>query len=257
MLKKEVFTQLKTSLAILKLQFKKSKGDIIMTIEKSVYNFKDDGTLITMPENILVPNVKPRTGLHVKYLTPLMHYQMSSKQKPNVLILGSLKDADAYSKLAQAHEYASNIPTLDGIVQFDQLNKVDLNLCIDNKPHMYFYAVPPSSDPSNVTMRILTNTLLSIMDYHIKLHIEATRPLKVYIDDSGFNLLSDLDNNVLNYVNTYLAIGLGQNIQFIIASKSDPRMMSGVLAANSTTVNLDDYSINLDRYNESLGRKYD
>lgn len=37
-----------------------------MTIEKSVYNFKDDGTLITMPENILIPNVKPRTGLHVK-----------------------------------------------------------------------------------------------------------------------------------------------------------------------------------------------
>lgn len=95
------------------------------------------------------------------------------------------------------------------------------------------------------------------MDYHIKLHIDAKHPLKVYIDDSGFNLLSDLDNNVLNYVNTYLAIGLGQNIQFIIASKSDPRMMSGVLAANSTTVSLDDYSINLDRYNESLGRKYD
>lgn len=39
-----------------------------MTVEKSVYNFKDDGTLITMPENILIPNVKPRTGLHVKYL---------------------------------------------------------------------------------------------------------------------------------------------------------------------------------------------
>lgn len=239
------------------MQFKKSKGDIIMTVEKSVYNFKDDGTLITRPENILVPSIKPRTGLHVKYLTPLMHYQMSSKQKPNVLILGSLKDADTYSKLAQAHEYASNIPTLDGIVQFDQLNKVDLKLHTKNKPHMYFYAVPPSSDPSNVTMRVLTRTLLSIMDYHITSHIETKRPLKVYIDDSGFNLLSDLDNNVLLYVNTYLAIGLGQNIQFIIASKSDPRMMSGVLTANSTTVNLDDYSINLDRYNESLGRKYD
>lgn len=228
-----------------------------MTIEKSVYNFKDDGTLITMPENILIPNVKPRTGLHVKYLTPLMHYQMSSKQKPNVLILGSLKDADDYSKLAQAHEYASNIPTLDGIVQFDQLNKVDLNLCIENNPHMYFYAVPPSLNPSNITMRVLTNALLSIMNYHIKLHIDAKRPLKVYIDDSGFNLLSDIDNNVLTYINTYLAIGLGQNIQFIIASKSDPRMMSGVLAANSTTVSLDDYAINLDRYNESLGRKHD
>lgn len=25
-----------------------------MTIEKSIYNFKDDGTLITMPENILI-----------------------------------------------------------------------------------------------------------------------------------------------------------------------------------------------------------
>lgn len=228
-----------------------------MTIEKSVYNFKDDGTLITMPENILVPNVKPRTGLHVKYLTPLMHYQMSSEQKPNVLILGNLKYTDTYAKLAQAHEYTSNIPTLDGIVQFDQLNKVDLNLCIENKPHMYFYAVPPTSDPSNLTMRVLTNTLLSIMDYQIKLHIDAKRPLKVYIDDSGFNLLSDLENNVLTYVNTYLAIGLGQNIQFIIASKSDPRMMSGVLAANNTTVNLDDYSINLDRYNESLGQKHD
>lgn len=228
-----------------------------MTIEKSVYNFKDDGTLITMPENILIPNVKPRTGLHVKYLTPLMHYQMSSKQKPNVLILGNLKDTDTYSKLAQAHEYASNIPTLDGIVQFGQLNKVDLNLYIENKPHMYFYAVPPSSDPSNITMRVLTNTLLSIMDYYIELHIEAKCPLKVYIDSSDFNLLSSLDNNVLNYVNTYLAIGLGQNVQFIIASKLDPRMMSGVLAANSTTVNLDDYSIDLDRYNESLGRKYD
>lgn len=228
-----------------------------MTVEKSVYNFKDNGTLITKPENILVPNVKPRTGLHVKYLTPLMHYQMSSKQKPNVLILGSLKDADAYSKLAQAHEYESNIPTLDGIVQFDQLNKVDFNLCIDNKPHMYFYAVPPSSDSSNVAMRILTRTLLSIMNYYIELNIKTKRPLKVYIDDSSSNLLSDIENNVLNYVNTYLAIGLGQNIQFIIVSKSDPRMMSGVLAANSTTVNLDDYSIDLDRYNESLGRKYD
>lgn len=228
-----------------------------MTIEKSVYNFKDDGTLITMPENILIPNVKPRTGLHVKYLMPLMHYQMSSKQKPNVLILGNLKDADAYSKLAQAHEYASNIPTLDGIVQFDQLNKVDLNLCIDNKPHMYFYAVPPSLNPSNITMRVLTNTLLSIMDYYIELHIKTKRPLKVYIDDSDFNLLSSFDNNVLNYVNTYLATSLGQNGQFIIASKSDPRMMSGVLAANSTTINLDDYSINLDRYNESLGQKHD
>lgn len=228
-----------------------------MTIEKSVYNFKDDGTLITMPENILIPNVKPRTGLHVKYLTPLMHYQMSSEQKPNVLILGNLKYTDTYAKLTQAHEYTSNIPTLDGIVQFDQLNKVDLNLCIENKPHMYFYAVPPTSDPSNLTMRVLTNTLLSIMDYQIKLHIEAKHPLKVYIDDSSFNLLSDLENNVLTYVNTYLAIGLGQNVQFIIASKSDPRMMSGVLAANNTTVSLDDYSINLDRYNESLGRKDD
>ena len=228
-----------------------------MTIENSVYNFKDDGTLITMPENILIPNVKPRTGLHVKYLTPLMHYQMSSEQKPNVLILGNLKYTDTYAKLTQAHEYTSNIPTLDGIVQFDQLNKVDLNLCIENKPHMYFYAVPPTSDPSNLTMRVLTNTLLSIMDYQIKLHIEAKHPLKVYIDDSSFNLLSDLENNVLTYVNTYLAIGLGQNVQFIIASKSDPRMMSGVLAANNTTVSLDDYSINLDRYNESLGRKDD
>lgn len=228
-----------------------------MTIEKSVYNFKDDGTLITMPENILIPNVKPRTGLHVKYLTPLMHYQMSSKQKPNVLILGNLKDTDTYSKLAQAHEYASNIPTLDGIVQFDQLNKVDLKLYTENKPHMYFYAVPSSSDSSNVAMRVLTRTLLSIMDYHITLHIETKRPLKVYIDSSDFNVLDGLDNNVLNYISTYLAIGLGQNVQFIIASKLDPRMMSGVLAANSTTVNLDDYSINLDRYNESLGRKYD
>lgn len=228
-----------------------------MTIEKSVYNFKDDGTLITEPENILVPNVKPRTGLHVKYLTPLMHYQMSSSQKPNVLILGSLKDADTYSKLAQAHEYASNIPTLDGIVQFDQLNKVDLKLYTENKPHMYFYAVPPSSDTSNVAMRVLARTLLSIMDYYITLHIETKRPLKVYIDSSDFNVLDGLDNNVLNYISTYLAIGLGQNVQFIIASKLDPRMMSGVLAANSTTVNLDDYAINLDRYNESLGRKYD
>lgn len=228
-----------------------------MTIEKSVYNFKDDGTLITMPENILIPNVKPRTGLHVKYLTPLMHYQMSSKQKPNVLILGTLKDADTYSKLAQAHEYASNIPTLDGIVQIGQLNKVDLKLYTENKPHMYFYAVPPSSDTSNLAMRVLTRTLLSIMDYHITLHIETKRPLKVYIDSSDFNVLDGLDNNVLNYINTYLAIGLGQNVQFIIVSKLDPRMMSGVLAANSTTVNLDDYSINLDRYNESLGRKYD
>ena len=227
-----------------------------MTIEKSVYNFKDDGTLITKPENILIPNVKPRTGLHVKYLMPLMHYQMSSKQKPDVLILGNLKDADAYSKLAQAHEYASNIPTLDGIVQFDQVNKFDLNLYAENKPHM-FYTVPPSSDSSNVTMRALTNALLSIMDYHIKLHIKTKSPLKIYIDGSDFNLLSDLDNNVLLYANTYLTTGLGQNIQFIIASKSDPRMMSGVLAANSTTVNLDDYSINLDRYNESLGRKHD
>lgn len=228
-----------------------------MTIEKSVYNFKDDGTLITEPENILIPNIKPRTGLHVKYLTPLMHYQMSSKQKPNVLILGNLKDADTYSKLAQAHEYASNIPTLDGIVQIGQLNKVDLKLYTENKPHIYFYAVPPSSDTSNVAMRVLTRTLLSIMDYHITLHIETKRPLKVYIDSSDFNVLDGLDNNVLNYINTYLAIGLGQNVQFIIASKLDPRMMSGVLAANSTTVNLDDYSINLDRYNESLGRKYD
>lgn len=228
-----------------------------MTVEKSVYNFKDNGTLITEPENILIPNVKPRTGLHVKYLTPLMHYQMSSKQKPNILILGSLKDTDTYSKLAQAHEYASNIPTLDGIVQFDQLNKVDLKLYTENKPHMYFYAVPPISDSSNIAMWVLTRTLLSIMDYHITLHIETKRPLKVYIDDSGFNLLSDLDNNVLNYINTYLAIGLGQNVQFIIASKLDPRMMSGALAANSTTVSLDDYSIDLDRYNESLGRKYD
>ena len=228
-----------------------------MTIEKSVYNFKDDGTLITKPENILIPNVKPRTGLHVRYLMPLMHYQMSLKQKPDVLILGNLKDADAYSKLAQAHEYASNIPTLDGIVQFDQLNKVDLNLCTKNKPHMYFYAVPPSSDPSNVAMRILTRTLLSIMNYYIELNIKTKRPLKVYIDDSSSNLLSDIENNVLLYVNTYLAIDLGQNIQFIITSKSDPRMMSGVLAANSTTINLDDYSINLDRYDESLGRKHD
>ena len=228
-----------------------------MTIEKSVYNFKDDGSLITKPENILIPNVKPRTGLHVKYLTPLMHYQMSSKQKPDVLILGNLKDADAYSKLAQAHEYASNIPTLDGIVQIDQLNKVDLNLYTENKPHMYFYAVPSSSDPSNVAMRVLTRTLLGIMDYSIELHIKTKRSLKVYIDDFGFNLLSDLDNNMLLYINTYLAIGLGKNVQFIITSKSDPRMMSGVLAANSTTVNLDDYSIDLDRYNESLGRKHD
>lgn len=228
-----------------------------MTVEKSVYNFKDNGTLITKPENILIPNVKPRTGLHVKYLMPLMHYQMSSKQKPDVLILGNLKDADAYSKLAQAHEYASNIPTLDGIVQFDQVNKVDLNLYTKNKPHMYFYTVPPSSDTSNVTIRALTNALLSIMDYHIKLHIKTKSPLKVYIDDSSLNLLSNIKNNVLLYINTYLAIDLGQNIQFIIASKSDSRMMSGVLAANSTTVNLDDYSINLDRYNESLGRKHD
>ena len=228
-----------------------------MTIEKSIYNFKDDGTLITMPENILIPNVKPRTGLHVKYLTPLMHYQMSSKQKPNVLILGNLKDADAYSKLAQAHEYASNISTLDGIVQFDQLNKVDLNLYTENKSYMYFYAMPSSSDPSNVAMRVLARTLLGIMDYCIELHIKAKRPLKVYIDNSVFDLLDGLDNNVLNYANTYLATGLGQNVQFIIASKSDPRMMSGVLAANSTTVNLDDYSINLDRYNESLGQKHD
>ena len=248
---------MKTFLAILKLQFKKSKGDIIMTVEKSVYNFKDDGTLITRPENILVPSVKPRTGLHVKYLTPLMHYQMSSKQKPNVLILGSLKDADAYSKLVQAHEYESNIPTLDGIVQFDQLNKVDLDLCIDNKPHMYFYAVPPSSDPSNVSIQVLARTLLGIMDYYIELHIKTKRPLKVYIDSSVFDLLDGLDNNVLNYINSYIAISLGQNVQFIIVSKSDPRMMSGVLAANSTTVNLDDYSIKLDRYNESLGRKHD
>lgn len=228
-----------------------------MTVEKSVYNFKDDGTLITMPENILIPNVKPRTGLHVKYLTPLMHYQMSSKQKPDILILGNLKDADAYSKLAQTHEYASNIPTLDGIVQISQLNKVDLNLYTEDKPHMYFYAVPSSSDPSNVAMRVLARTVLGIMDYCIELHIETKCPLKVYIDGSNFNLLSDLDNNVLLYVNTYLATGLGQNVQFIIASKSDPRMMSGILAANSTTVNLDDYSINLDRYNESLGRKHD
>ena len=228
-----------------------------MTIEKSVYNFKDDGSLITKPENILIPNVKPRTGLHVKYLTPLMHYQMSSKQKPDVLILGNLKDADAYSKLAQAHEYASNIPTLDGIVQIDQLNKVDLNLYTEKKPYMYFYAIPSSSDPSNVAMRVLTRTLLGIMDYSIELHIKTKRPLKVYIDDFGFNLLSDLDNNMLLYINTYLAIGLGKNVQFIITSKSDPRMMSGVLAANSTTVNLDDYSIDLDRYNESLGRKHD
>lgn len=228
-----------------------------MTIEKSVYNFKDDGTLITMPENILIPNVKPRTGLHVKYLTPLMHYQMSSKQKPNVLILGNLKDADAYSKLAQAHEYTSNIPTLDGIVQFGQLNKVDLNLYTENKPYVYFYAVPLSSDPSNVAMRVLARTLLGIMDYIIEFHIKTKHPLKVYIDSSVFDLLSDIGNNVLNYVNTYLATGLNQNVQFIIASKSDPRMMSGVLASNSTTVNLDDYSINLDRYNESLGRKHD
>lgn len=228
-----------------------------MTIEKSVYNFKDDGTLITMPENILIPNVKPRTGLHVKYLTPLMHYQMSSKQKPDVLILGNLKDADAYSKLAQAHEYESNIPTLDGIVQFGQLNKVDLSLHTGNNPHMYFYAVPSSSDPSNVAMRVLTRTLLGIMDYIIEFNIKTKRPLKVYIDDSDLNLLIDIDNNVLFYVNTYLATGLGQNVQFIISSKSDPRMMSGVLAANSTTVNLDDYSINLDRYNESLGQKHD
>lgn len=228
-----------------------------MTIEKSVYNFKDNGTLITKPENILIPNVKPRTGLHVRYLMPLMHYQMSSKQKPDVLILGNLKDADAYSKLAQTHEYASNIPTLDGIVQFDQLNKVDFNLYTKNKPHMYFYAVPPSSDPSNVAMRILTRTLLSIINYYIELNIKTKRPLKVYIDDSSSNLLSDIENNVLLYINTYLAIDLGQNIQFIITSKSDPRMMSGVLAANSTTINLDDYSINLDRYNESLGQKHD
>lgn len=228
-----------------------------MTIEKSVYNFKDDGTLITMPENILIPNVKPRTGLHVKYLTPLMHYQMSSKQKPDVLILGNLKDADAYSKLAQAHEYESNIPTLDGIVQFGQLNKVDLNLYTENKPYMHFYAVPSFSDPSNVAMRVLTRTLLGIMDYIIEFNIKTKRPLKVYIDDSDLNLLIDIDNNVLFYVNTYLATGLGQNVQFIISSKSDPRMMSGVLAANSTTVNLDDYSIDLDRYNESLGRKHD
>lgn len=228
-----------------------------MTVEKSVYNFKDDGTLITKPENILIPNVKPRTGLHVRYLMPLMHYQMSSKQKPDVLILGNLKDADAYSKLAQTHEYASNVPTLDGIVQFDQLNKVDLKLHTGNKPHMYFYAVPPSSDPSNVAMRILTRTLLSIMNYYIELNIKTKRPLKVYIDDSSSNLLSDIENNMLLYINTYLAIDLGQNIQFIITSKSDPRMMSGVLAANSTTINLDDYSINLDRYNESLGQKHD
>ena len=228
-----------------------------MTIEKSVYNFKDDGTLITKPENILIPNVKPRTGLHVRYLTPLMHYQMSSKQKPDVLILGNLKDADAYSKLAQTHEYASNIPTLDGIVQFDQLNKVDLNLCTKNKPHMYFYAVPPSSNPSNVAMRILTRTLLGIMNYYIEFNIKTKRPLKVYIDDSSLNLLSDIENNMLLYINTYLAIGLGQNVQFIIASKSDPRMMSGVLGANSTTINLDNYSINLDRYDESLGQKHD
>lgn len=228
-----------------------------MTIEKSVYNFKDNGTLITKPENILIPNVKPRAGLHVRYLMPLMHYQMSSKQKPDVLILGNLKDADAYSKLAQTHEYASNIPTLDGIVQFDQVNKVDLKLHTGNKPHMYFYAVPSSSDLSNVAMRILTRTLLSIMNYHIELNIKTKRPLKVYIDDSSSNLLSDIENNVLLYVNTYLAIDLGQNIQFIITSKSDPRMMSGVLAANSTTVNLDDYSINLDRYDESLGQKHD
>ena len=228
-----------------------------MTVEKSVYNFKDDGTLITMPENILIPNVKPRTGLHVKYLTPLMHYQMSSKQKPNVLILGSLKDADTYSELAQAHEYASNIPTLDGIVQFDQLNKVDLTLHTENKPHMYFYAVPPSSDTSHAAMLVLTRTLLSIMVYCIELHIETKRPLKVYIDSSDFNVLDGLDNNVLNYISTYLAIGLGQNVQFIIASKLDLRMMSGALAANCTIVNLDDYSIDLDRYNESLGRKYD
>lgn len=228
-----------------------------MTIEKSVYNFKDNGTLITKPENILIPNVKPRAGLYVKYLTPLMHYQMSSKQKPNVLILGNFKDAIECLQLAQVHKYASNIPTLDGIVQIGQLNKVDLNLYIENKPYMYFYAVPSSSDPSNVAMRVLTRTLLGIMDYFIELHIKAKCPLKVYIDGSSFNLLSDLDNNVLLYVNTYLATGLDQNIQFIIASKSDPRMMSGVLAANSTTVNLDDYSINLDRYNESLGRKHD
>lgn len=228
-----------------------------MTIEKSIYNFKDDGTLITMPENILIPNVKPRIGLHVKYLTPLMHYQMSSKQKPNVLILGNFKDASECLQLAQVHKYTSNIPTLDGIVQFGQLNKVDLNLYTENKAHMYFYAVPSSSDPSNVAMRVLARTLLSIMDYFIELHIKAKSPLKVYIDSSVLNLLDGLDNNGLNYINTYLATVLGQNIQFIIASKSDPRMMSGVLAANSTTVNLDDYSINLDRYNESLGRKHD
>lgn len=131
----------------------------LKSVEKSVYNFKDDGTLITMPENILISNVKPRTSLHVKYLTPLMHYQMSSKQKPDILILGNLKDADAYSKLAQTHEYASNIPTLDDIVQISQLNKVDLNLYTEDKPHIYFYAVPSSSDPSNVAMRVLTRTV--------------------------------------------------------------------------------------------------
>lgn len=228
-----------------------------MTVEKSVYNFKDDGTLITSPENILIPNVKPRAGLYVKYLTPLMHYQMSSKQKPNVLILGTFKDASECLQLAQVHKYVSNIPTLDGIVQFSQLNSVNLNLYIENKPHMYFYAVPSSSDPSNVSMQVLARTLLGIMDYYIELHIKTKRPLKVYIDSSVFDLLDGLDNNVLNYINSYLAISLGQNVQFIIASKSDPRMMSGVLAANSTTVNLDDYSINLDRYNESLGRKHD
>lgn len=216
----------------------------------SVYNFNPDNSISTDPENILIPNVKPRSGLNVRYLYPLMYKQMTSSEKPDILVVSPAANAADYLNLATLANYQHNIPNHDGIPDIDQLNQVRFDL--PNKPTLTYYVMPHSAATSNIynqaAYSIAKRTIFQIMDHDISLHMLNDKPLKVIIDDVATHLCTELPN-LLEYLMEYLAIGLGKHIQLIIASDSDPRMMSPALAGNVTVINnLDDYSINLDLY---------
>ena len=210
----------------------------------SIYNFNPDGSISTKPENILIPNAKPRSGLHVKYLYPLIYKQMASNEKPDILVISSVPFAYDYLKLAKSANYQHNIPSHNGIPDVDQLNQVRFNS--SDKAELTYYTLPYSDlKTADITYLIARRTILQLINHYIYLHMDNDKPLKVIIDDVNLHLLTELPS-LLEYLMEYLAISLGKHIQPIIASNSDPRMMSHVLARNVTVIeNLSEYLIDL------------
>lgn len=214
----------------------------------SIYNFNPDNSISTNPENILIPNVEHRHGLHARYLYPLIYKQMTSDEKPDILVISPVYLINDYFNLAKSANYQHNIPDHNGIPDLDQLNQVRLSL--SNKSELIYYNIPyldiTNNTHNNVAYVIARRTILQLIDYYIYLHISNDKPLKVIIDDVNLHSLTELPS-LLEYLMEYLAISLGKHVQFIIASDSDPRMMSQVLANNVTTIdNLREYLIDLD-----------